>query len=131
LSLARFRYNFLEVLQRRSLSNATGNIFISNYARDFITNKHHQIAEVKSDTIYHGVSQRFRSEPKQQKAIGEYDLINPFRVLYVSIVNFYKHQDALIRAVKNLRESGMPIHLDLVGPVSAAIKPYFYSCLEG
>jgi len=131
LSLARFRYNFLEVLQRRSLANSIGNIFISNYAKHFITEKYRQIGEISSDIIYHGVSHRFRSEPKQQRAIGEYSKVNPFRILYISIVNFYKHQDTLIQAVKSLREKGMPIHLDLVGPVNAAIKPYFYTCLEG
>ena len=41
---------------------------------------------------------------------------NPYRVLYVSIIDQYKHQWNLIDAIGSLRKMGLPIVLDLVGP---------------
>ncbi|MFH1029314.1 MAG: glycosyltransferase family 1 protein, partial [Pseudomonadota bacterium] len=39
-----------------------------------------------------------------------------FRLLYVSIINYYKHQWNVVEAVAKLRSQGAPIVLDLVGP---------------
>jgi glycosyltransferase involved in cell wall biosynthesis len=40
----------------------------------------------------------------------------PFRLLYISIVDLYKHQWNVVEAVAGLRRSGAPVALDLVGP---------------
>ncbi len=40
----------------------------------------------------------------------------PFRILYVSIVDVYKHQWNVAQAVACLRKEGLPVVLELVGP---------------
>ncbi len=131
LSLSRFRYNFLELIQKRSFSNASGNIFISSYAHNFISKKYSRIKKVPNKIIYHGVSGRFRAYPKVQKEICEYSDDNPFRILYVSIINFYKHQDSVIKAVKIIKKREFPIHLDLAGPINPRIKSLFEESMKG
>lgn len=67
-------------------------------------------------------SRRFKA-PKLQLAIAEYDDAHPNRVLYVSIIDQYKHQWHVVEAVAALRKQGFPIVLDLMGPAyPAALK---------
>jgi glycosyltransferase involved in cell wall biosynthesis len=54
--------------------------------------------------------------PKLQRDIAEYDDSHPYRVLYVSIIDQYKHQWHVVEAVATLRKQGFPIVLALVGP---------------
>jgi glycosyltransferase involved in cell wall biosynthesis len=49
----------------------------------------------------------------------------PLRALYVSIVDVYKHQGNVARAVHALRAAGLPIAIDFVGPAYApALAPF-------
>ena len=50
--------------------------------------------------------------------VSQYSIDRPFRILYVSIIDVYKHQWHVAEAVAQLRESGLPATLDLVGPAS-------------
>ena len=125
-----FRYILLEWVQVRSFKNAAGVIFISKYAKEYITNKYPFLKEKKSKIIYHGISDEFRSTPKRQLGIDAYSTDKPFKLLYVSIVNFYKHQWIIIEAVKRLHKEGFNIHLDLVGPTYKPAKPMFEEALE-
>ena len=43
-------------------------------------------------------------------------ICNPFRLIYVSCVDQYKHQWHLVEAVARLRQEGLPLVLNLVGP---------------
>ena len=105
----------LRVLQTRTFRRATGVIFLSDYARERVSA---QIGDLCARTalISHGVEQRFRSEPRLQRPLGEFSLERPFRLLYVSIVDVYKHQWHVAAAVADLRRKGMPVALDMVGP---------------
>jgi glycosyltransferase involved in cell wall biosynthesis len=69
--------------------------------------------------IPHGIDERFVCPPRPQSAIEHYSIESPFRVLYVSIVDVYKHQWHVAEAIATLRERGLPIALDLVGPAAA------------
>jgi glycosyltransferase involved in cell wall biosynthesis len=113
--LSIFRYKILEFLQVRSLSYSSGNIFISDYAKKFISNKHKSISSVKSGIISHGISDIFVQKPKKQKCAEFFSFDRPFKFLYVSIINAYKHQWNVVQAVNDLREEGLPIALDLIG----------------
>jgi glycosyltransferase involved in cell wall biosynthesis len=112
--IVRFWVNFLK--QKRCFSNAKGIIFISNYAKKYINDilnlKHKEIK-----TIHHGVSSRFLKDLKVHKHISEYSFENPFKLLYVSPIHVYKHQWNVIEAVTQLRNSGYPIELELIGNV--------------
>jgi glycosyltransferase involved in cell wall biosynthesis len=129
-SISRFRYNLLQMLQRRSFKNASGNIFVSNYAYEFIGKLYPKTKLVPSEIIYHGISERFKMAPRVQKNIEEYTLKNPFNILYVSIINYYKHQDNVIKAVKKLRDQNIPVHLHLAGPINPSLQRSFEKDLE-
>ena len=106
---------FLRLTQSRSFRNADGLIFLTGYAHQTvfgITGALH----AKTTTIPHGVSPRFNRIPKSQRAIEDYNEANPFRVLYVSIIDQYKHQWNVVAAIATLRQEGFPVVLDLVGP---------------
>ena len=66
--------------------------------------------------IPHGLNPRFQINPRSQRPLEEYTDSHPFRLLYVSIVDQYKHQWQVVDAVGSLRRRGYPISLDLVGP---------------
>jgi len=49
--------------------------------------------------------------------ISAYSITSPFRILYISSIDVYKHQWQLIEVIGRLRRAGYPIVLDLVGSV--------------
>jgi glycosyltransferase involved in cell wall biosynthesis len=129
-SWTRIRYHILEFLQTKSLSNAKGNIFISNYAKGFITDSNSKIKEIESTVIYHGCSPSFRQAPKKGLSISQYSKNKPFKILYVSIINFYKHQWNVIEGLQKLYEEGYPIELHLVGPAYPQALPLLEEAME-
>lgn len=103
----------LRMSQARSFRRADGMIYLSEYARSVIS------TSVKLDgnqpIIPHGVNRRFYQPPRKQKPIGAYSANEPFRILYVSKVEPYKHQWHVVEAVAKLRREGLPVALDLIG----------------
>ena len=105
----------LRLTQTRSYRQTDGLIFLTSYARKVVL----QVAgKVRAQTciIAHGLNTRFRIAPKAQRNINEFDEKCPYRVLYVSKIDQYKHQWHVVEAVSTLRKQGLPIVLDLVGP---------------
>jgi glycosyltransferase involved in cell wall biosynthesis len=114
-SLSRLRLWILRRLQTRTFQHADGLIFLTGYARDTVS----RVARIKVPkvrVIPHGVSPRFSFPPREQRDISAYSPAEPFRVLYVSTVNLYKHQWHVVEAIAQLRATGFPVALDLVGP---------------
>lgn len=111
----RFWLNFLK--QRRSFKNSKGIIFISNYAKEYVSNVINLEGKV-IEVISHGVSQRFSNPLKKYKPISEFNSENPFKFMYVSPIHVYKHQWNVVKAVTNLRKAGYPVELHLIGGVS-------------
>lgn len=105
--------------QSRTFRQASGVIFLTRYARDTV-NKVVKVDSAKSATIAHGIHERFTMAPRVQKPISDYSPDNPYRILYVSTVDVFKHQWQVAMAVAQLRESGLPLVLELVG---AAYSP--------
>ena len=105
----------LRFTQSRSYRKATGLIFLTDYARQVVTGVAGKLPE-KTCMIPHGLNPRFIQAPRSQRAIADYDDANPYRVLYVSIIDHYKHQWHVVEAVSALRQVGLPVVLDLVGP---------------
>lgn len=106
---------FLRSVQKATFKRSDGVIFLTQYAQNVVENV---VSELRFKKIIpHGLNIRFSREPKLQKDIENYDRGSPFRLLYVSIIDMYKHQWNLVEAVARLREkTGWPIVLDLVGP---------------
>ena len=105
----------LRLTQSLSFRKADGVIFLTEYARDVVLRV---TGKLRGQTciIPHGLNPRFNKAPKLQRAIAEYDDVHPYRVLYVSIIDQYKHQWHVVEAVAALRKQGFSIVLDLVGP---------------
>ncbi|MBA2527333.1 MAG: glycosyltransferase family 4 protein [Pyrinomonadaceae bacterium] len=105
----------LRLGQTRSLHNADGVIFLTEYARSVV--KQATNLNGYQPIIPHGINKCFYLPPRAQRPISDYSLNEPFRLLYVSTVDVYKHQWHVVEAVARLRKEGVPLALDLVGPV--------------
>lgn len=122
--LARYGFSYITLrllllrrLQSSTFDRAAGLIFLSEYSRRVIQRLFPSLS-ADSCVIPHGISDRFRLPPRPQRPIHSYSLQHPFRILYVSSVDPYKHQWNLVEAVARLRlKEDWPLALDLVGTV--------------
>jgi glycosyltransferase involved in cell wall biosynthesis len=114
-SLMTLKLLLLRLTQSCSYRDVDGLIFLTDYAQKAVLGVTGELSAIPT-TIPHGVNPRFNREPKLQRAIVNYDDANPYRVLYVSIVDQYKHQWNVVEAIAALRKQGFPIVLELVGP---------------
>ena len=105
----------LRVTQARAFRQADGVIFLTRYAQEVVT-RAVRVAREKTTIIPHGISGRFARSPRDQMAIEHYSAERPLRVIYVSIVDMYKHQWQAVEAVGRLHAAGLPVSLELVGP---------------
>lgn len=110
--LSKLRFIILERTQSYTFENSELVIFLSKYARDYVNN----IVNIKKHKIIsHGINLNFSNVPKEQNDINIYTNKEPFKLLYVSTVNVYKHQWNVCEAVLKLRNEGFSISLDLIG----------------
>lgn len=110
-----FRLLLLRWTQSRSFHHSDGVIFLTQAAKASVLRVTGPLA-APCQIIPHGLNPRFRMRPKTQRAIDSYDAGHPYRVIYVSIVDLYKHQWHVVEALGALRRGGWPLALDLVGP---------------
>lgn len=112
---------FLRWTQCRTFHKSKGVIFLTNYARKVVTQV---TGELRGECpiIPHGINPRFMKPPRLQRPLGGFTKSRPCRVLYVSIVDVYKHQWHVAEAVAMLREENIPIVLELVGPPAKGIQ---------
>ncbi|MBA3005557.1 MAG: glycosyltransferase family 4 protein [Proteobacteria bacterium] len=108
---------FLRWTQSRTFRKADGVIFLTQYAQDAVMRAIGSI-NGQSSIVPHGIDGRFSCPPRKQLAVNHYSDDRPFRLLYVSVIDQYKHQWHVAEAVVQLRKSGLPVELDLVGPAS-------------
>lgn len=128
------KFRMLNITQSFTFKRAKGLIFLTNYAKQYISGAIH-LDVSKSIIIPHGISANFLNKPKEQANINTYSVENPYRLLYVSIITVYKHQWNVVKAVSALREKGYPVVLDLVGPKTeegfALLEPVLQSVPSG
>jgi glycosyltransferase involved in cell wall biosynthesis len=120
LSLMTLKLMLLRSTQGGTFRKADGVIFLTQYARDGVL-KVTGNPLGKTVKIPHGINQNFFCAPRPQRDVTEFTIEHPCRLVYVSIVDVYKHQWQVVMAVKQLRAAGIPIVLDLIGPPGAAI----------
>ncbi|MBO9594261.1 MAG: glycosyltransferase family 4 protein [Niabella sp.] len=112
-SLYRLKFFFLRILQTRSIQNAAGVIFISKYSWEYI--QHISKVRFKNAVlIHHGISDRFRNVPAEQLPIHHYSDENPFKILYISTIDAYKHFDNVAIAIDELSNQ-YPVQLIAIG----------------
>src|SRR5690606_26325030 len=73
--------------------------------------------------IDHGISDRVRKLPKKQIAINFYSAKRPFKILYISTIDAYKHHDKLARAVIELAKK-YPVELTVIGGKARGFKAF-------
>ena len=110
-----FKFLLLRLIQARTFRRADGLIFLTTYARDIVMGVI-KTTVGKKTIIPHGIDSRFICPPQEQLSITRYTFEHPFRILYVSVIDVYKHQWHVAESVAQLRKSGLPVALDLVGP---------------
>lgn len=128
LSSKTLRLLFLRFIQSFSFRHATGMIYLTAYAQSVVSKI---IGTIPGSiaVIPHGLSTRFLHRPKIQKPISEYDFSKPYRFIYVSIVDHYKHQWNVVEAIAKLRSMGIPVALDLVGSAYPRALSRLDSCI--
>jgi glycosyltransferase involved in cell wall biosynthesis len=121
LSTITLRFLLLRYAQSKAFQKSAGVIFLTDYARKVVEKKTGQLSNTA--LIPHGISSIFFREPKLQFSYDRRNDADAIRVLYVSIVNQYKHQWHVIEAIAHLREKyGYSIELTLVGPSFPAAR---------
>jgi glycosyltransferase involved in cell wall biosynthesis len=110
----------LRAVQARTFRKADGVIFLTTYARDAVLAVTGPLRGLVA-MIPHGIAERFFLAPRPQRETAAFTDAEPCRVLYVSVVDEYKHQWHVADAVMRLRAEGVPIELDLVGPPGIAM----------
>ncbi|MBT3235647.1 MAG: glycosyltransferase family 4 protein [Bdellovibrionales bacterium] len=120
--LRRYRYTLLALKllilrysQSRSFKISDGVIFLTAYARQAVLTVTGSLPG-QTTVIPHGLSPRFLMKPRTQQQICDYNDDMPFRLIYVSSVDQYKHHWHVVTAVHNLRTKGFSIALDMAGP---------------
>src|SRR5919202_76370 len=115
LSFKRLKLALLRRAQSSSMKRADGLIFGTRYARAVVLSAlGHPVKPTA--IIPHGIEDRFFHKPRPVLSLSEFDFSNPFKIIYVSTVDVYKHQWEVVKAVGLLRKRGLPVELDLVGP---------------
>jgi len=109
-----FKNIILRISQSRTFKRADGVIFLTQYARCSVMRVVKKF-QGKLITIPHGVNSKFLYPPRSQYNINQYTINNPYRILYVSIVDMYKHQWYVADAVAKIRSSGLPVCIEFVG----------------
>lgn len=109
------KLRLLEYGQRQSFRQANGVIFLTQYASRMVQQR---IGPLRSEQVIipHGIAEKFRLAPRVARPIETYSRVQPFRLVYVSIVTVYKHQWLVAEAVAQLRQAGLPVTMDFVGP---------------
>lgn len=122
LSAMTLRLLVLRANQTASFKKADGTIFLTRYAYDAVT-KLSGVLKGKTSIVPHGTDARFRLSPRPQRMLSEFSPADPFRVVYVSTIDVFKHQWAVLEAIGRLHGEGLPIRLDLYGSARASVLP--------
>jgi glycosyltransferase involved in cell wall biosynthesis len=104
-TVARLRLLALKYIQKRSLKNSSGAIFLTNYASDTIQRFTGRIKNFK--IINHGIPDIFRN--KEKRTINKKSV----KLIYVSNIDFYKNQWNVVKALDGL--NNLNIELILAG----------------
>jgi len=119
ISLITLKLLLLRYIQSRSFRLADGVIFLTDYAKKGVLcvtgplNGH-------TTMIPHGLNPRFLVSQEVLSARKQPKTCESVRLIYVSIIDQYKHQRHVVEGVAKARAlSGLDLQLDLVGPAYA------------
>ena len=104
-SLISIKWLLLRLSQSNTFKKADGVIFLTNYAKKTIESAIGK--KIKACAIVpHGISERFRLKPVEPESeLSQKKVLN---LIYVSTIDFYKHQWNVIDAIHLLRQKHGP-----------------------
>lgn len=110
-SFTTLKFLVLHLLQSNHFKKADGVIFLSKYAKNKIT----KIVAISGliKIIPHGISPVFKANA-DRPLNKDFDT-SQIRLLYISNIEYYKHQWNVVEAVARLKKNGLRVSLDLVG----------------
>tara|TARA_B100001250_G_scaffold26775_1_gene22081 strand:- start:8706 stop:9863 length:1158 start_codon:yes stop_codon:yes gene_type:complete len=114
ISLMAFKLIILRITQTFSFKNSNGIVFLSEYSQNSLLDSI-DLKKSSLKIVHHGIEKRFFKKPREQIDISEYSPSNPYKLIYISSIDYYKHQWNVVEAVSRLREKGYPLRLDLYG----------------
>jgi glycosyltransferase involved in cell wall biosynthesis len=125
--ILRYKFSFvalklilLRLVQTRSFRQADGIIFLTEYAKQSVIRVTGQL-DSQQCVIPHGLNSRFLVSEDALARRQVHWGGDSIRLIYVSIVDHYKHQWHVVEGVAKARAmSGRDLQLDLIGP---AYKP--------
>jgi len=115
VSLQALRSLLLRFAQARAFRRASGTIFLTQYAYDVVRGLTGQLAGAVQ-IIPHGIDGRFFAPVHSPPANPNPAVPQPFELVYVSIIDHYKHQDKVAQAAAQLAARGHHLRLTLIGP---------------
>ena len=124
LSWMRFKFRLLRWISSQTFRRGAGVVFLTSTAQSVVTSVTGPLSG-RTAVIPHGISGEFLRPVQPQQSLACYSESRPFRLLYVSRLEPYKHHGTLIASVLRLRNQGYPIVLDLAGkegPSSAEVQ---------
>lgn len=114
-SMTTLKMLLLRIVQSWSFHRSEGVIFLTKYAKNTALKVTGSL-RAKTVVIAHGLSKRFEFVNKAPRTITECSPEDPYKLIYVSNVDAYKHQLPVLRAVQQLRQKGHPLSISFVGP---------------
>jgi glycosyltransferase involved in cell wall biosynthesis len=114
LSYVGARLALLERLQGRTFRRSDGVIFLTQYHLETVLGRLGKLSAATA-VINHGINAQFLQPPRPQHPVSAYSEERPYRLVYTSIVDLYKHQWNVVEAVGLLRQQGYPVALELIG----------------
>jgi glycosyltransferase involved in cell wall biosynthesis len=113
-SLMRLRIELVRRAQIRTFRSASGIIFNTETALGIVSEQV-AFAPARATVIPFGVGRQFRREPLSEPLRKTFSPASPFRWVYVSTVNLYKHQWNVVEATADIRSEGVPATLEMLG----------------
>jgi glycosyltransferase involved in cell wall biosynthesis len=127
-SITYCRLLLLRFLQKKSFQFSDGFIFLSEYARNRFKEigwTAHQHKKFSFSVIPHGVEPFVNEIVDFVVKESAFSAERPFKIIFVSIIDLYKHQDKVVLAVAKLNEKGIFVEMHFVGSASSfAFKKY-------
>jgi len=117
LGLKYLKFILLKYTQAVTFRKADGIIFLTPYAEQSVLREIGNI-KGKRKVVPHGINPKFFMPPSKKKfrLPDSFSKSSPCKLIYVSIIEIYKHQWHVVKAVEYLRNEGYHISLELVGP---------------
>jgi glycosyltransferase involved in cell wall biosynthesis len=113
-SLTHLRLKLLSWSQTKAFRQADGIIYLTQASAMGVFQFAPDLAQIPYQVVHHGLHRRFWD--RHLTAPSTAGLRTSARLLYVSIINLYKHQWVVAEAVLQLAQEGHTLSLDLVGP---------------